>query len=241
MTRRGADLPPLYVEQGHLRGRPSDLTACAFLVKVEGQVAQPGKYPLGQNMTAAELVLLAGGLKRGAYTETADLTRYQPEQGASVVGEHSAVELARALTGDANADTKLRDGDVLTIREIAGWNDVGATITIKGEVLHPGTYGIQEGERLSSILARAGGFRSEAYPHGIIFERLQVRELEQANRQQLIRQVQMDGSSLTLIPDSDQDGKGGVAAKKDRGGRPGGPNDDAATQAAKKSWRCGRG
>ncbi len=119
-------------------------------IKIEGQVAHPGKYPLSQNMTAAQLVLLAGGLKRGAYTEAADLTRYQLVQGSSVVGQHSTVELARALAGDANADPKLDDGDVLTIREVAGWNDVGATITVKGEVLHPGTYGIQEGERLSS-------------------------------------------------------------------------------------------
>jgi protein involved in polysaccharide export with SLBB domain len=176
-------------------------------VKIEGQVAQPGKYPLGENMTAAQLVLLAGGPKRGAYTASADLTRYDLAAGSSVVGEHSTIELARALGGDAAADMKLQDGDVLTVREVAGWNDLGATITLKGEVLHPGTYGIQEGERLSAVIARAGGFRADAYPHGIIFERLQVRELEQANRQQLIRQVQMDGSALTLIPESDGDSK----------------------------------
>jgi protein involved in polysaccharide export with SLBB domain len=172
-------------------------------VRIEGQVAQPGKYPLAENMTAAGLVRIAGGLKRGAYTEAADLTRYEIQQGSNVVGEHSTIALARALAGEPDADMRLRDGDVLTVRELAGWNDVGATISVKGEVLHPGTYGIQEGERLSSILNRAGGFRSDAYPHGVIFERVQVRELEQANRDQLLHQVQIDGSNLALIPDSD--------------------------------------
>ena len=57
-------------------------------VKIEGEVARPGKYPLGENMTAAELVRVAGGLKRGAYTETADLTRYEVEHGSNVVGDH---------------------------------------------------------------------------------------------------------------------------------------------------------
>jgi len=176
-------------------------------IKIEGEVAQPGTYPLGENMTAAELVRLAGGLKRGAYTETADLTRYQVVQGTNVVGEHRTVPLARALAGEPDTDVRLRDGDVLTIRELAGWHDVGATIAVSGEVLHPGTYGIQEGERLSSILRRAGGFRADAYPYGLILDRVQVRELEQANRDQLIKQVQMDGSSLTLIPASDSSEK----------------------------------
>ncbi len=51
------------------------------MVSVEGEVARPGKYPLGEEMTAAQLVRLAGGFKRGAYTEQADLTRYEVEQG----------------------------------------------------------------------------------------------------------------------------------------------------------------
>jgi protein involved in polysaccharide export with SLBB domain len=176
-------------------------------VKIEGQVAQPGKYPLGENMTAADLVRLAGGLQRGAFSETADLTRYEIHQGTNIVGEHSTIALARAMAGDADTDVRLRDGDVLTIRELAGWNDVGAMIVVKGEVVHPGTYGIEEGERLSSILNRAGGFRADAYPYGVIFERVQVRELEQANREQLVRQVQMDGSSLALIQESGPDQK----------------------------------
>ena len=41
----------------------------------------------------------------------------------------------------------------------------------------------------------------------MIFERVQVRELERANREQLVRQVQMDGGNLALIPESDPDQK----------------------------------
>ena len=45
-------------------------------VSIEGEVGRPGKYPLGGGMTAAQLVQFAGGLKRGAFTEEADLTSY---------------------------------------------------------------------------------------------------------------------------------------------------------------------
>jgi len=170
-------------------------------VTVQGEVARPGRYPLGDNMSAADLVRLAGGLKRSAYTQEADLTRYLVEQGNRVEGEHVNVPIAKALMGEPDADVRLRDGDVLTIRQVSGWNDIGATIQISGEVAHPGTYGIQEGERLSSVLARVGGFRSDAYPYGAILERAQVRELEEKSRSELISQVQQEGNSLTAALD----------------------------------------
>jgi protein involved in polysaccharide export with SLBB domain len=176
-------------------------------VVVQGEVARPGKYPLGEGMTATDLVRVAGGLKRGAFAETADLTRYELVQGTSVAGETISVPIAKAMAGEPDSNVALHDGDVLTIKQIAGWNDVGASITVKGEVIHPGTYGIQEGERLSSILKRAGGFRSDSYPYGVVFERKQVRQLEEDNREQLIRQVRIDGANLTLIPDQDTDQK----------------------------------
>lgn len=172
-------------------------------VTIEGEIARPGKYPLGQGMTAAELVRFAGGLKRSAYTEEADLTRYEIEQEKQVVGEHETVPLAKALSGEPDSDVRLHDGDVLTIRQLAGWTDMGATITVKGEVLHPGTYGIQEGERLSSIIQRAGGFRANAYPYGAVFEREQVRELEEKNRSDLIQRVQSEAAQVRIIPGMD--------------------------------------
>ena len=181
-------------------------------VQIQGEVARPGKYPLGDTMTAAELVRLAGGLKRGAYTEEADLTRYAVEQGTQMVGEHLAVPLARALADEPDADVRLHDGDVLTIRQLAGWTDVGATIEVKGEVLHPGTYGIKEGERLSSIIARAGGLRSDAYPYGAVLLRAQVRELQEKNQAELMREIQDQGVGLRQAPDGDQDQKIAKAA-----------------------------
>lgn len=176
-------------------------------VLAEGEVARPGKYPLGDNMTAAELVRLAGGLNRSAYTQEADLTRYDVEQGTHVVSEHIPVAIAKALADEPDADVRLHGGDVLTIRQVAGWKDIGATITVSGEVVHPGTYGIQEGERLSSIIARAGGFRGDAYPYGAIFERVEVRELEEKNRAQLIGEIQAQGAALRQAPDTDPDQK----------------------------------
>lgn len=192
-------------------------------VRIEGEVARPGRYPLGKDMTASQLVRLAGGLKRSADAQSADLARYlksslrqtgleangeqRGEQDEKTLGEHHPVEIALALSGDATADSTLSDGDVLTIRQQQGWNDMGSVVTVKGEVLHPGSYGMQAGERLSSVLMRAGGFGPDACPYGALLERVQIRELEEKNRVDLIRHVAAEGPGLQLIPESDEDQK----------------------------------
>jgi protein involved in polysaccharide export with SLBB domain len=159
-------------------------------VSVEGEVASPGRYPLGAGMTASELVRAAGGLKRSAFSEAADLSRYLVQNDKKILGEHQELAIAKALSGDSSADIALRDGDVLTIRRIGGWDDIGAGVTIAGEVLHPGKYGIQEGEHLSSVLKRAGGFRTTAYPYGAVLERVQVKELGEKARQDMISRIE---------------------------------------------------
>jgi protein involved in polysaccharide export with SLBB domain len=174
-------------------------------VTIEGEVGRPGKYPLGENLTAAGLVRLAGGLKRGAYTDEADLTRYEVAQGTKIVSDHVEVPIAKAMADEPDADVRLRDGDVLTIGQLSGWNDLGATIKVTGEVVHPGTYGIQQGESLSSVIQRAGGFLPDAYPYGAVFERVQLRELEQKNRADLIQRMRAESKSVKLVPNMDED------------------------------------
>jgi len=175
------------------------------MVTIEGEVGRPGKYPLAENMTAASLVRLAGGFRRGAYTAEADLTRYELEQGTRVVSDHVEVPIAKAMANEADADVRLRDGDVLTIRQVSGWLDLGATIAVKGEVVHPGTYGIQPGEHLSSIIARAGGFLPTAYPYAAVFERVELKDMEEKNRADLIQRIRDEQSTVKLVPEMDQD------------------------------------
>jgi protein involved in polysaccharide export with SLBB domain len=74
---------------------------------------------------------------------------------------------------------------------------------VKGEVKHPGSYGIRPGERLSSILERAGGFQADAYPYGAILQRAQVREIEAKAQEQMILRVKDVESNIQLMPESD--------------------------------------
>jgi protein involved in polysaccharide export with SLBB domain len=159
-------------------------------VTIDGSVLRPGKYPMSQGMTAADLVRIAGGFMRSAYREEADLTSYDVQNGQKVLLNHIAVPIQKALDGDKSADVALKPGDVLSIPQITGWKDIGAAVKISGEVAYPGTYGIEAGERLSSVLKRAGGFRDTAYPPGAVLDRVEVRQLGEQARLEMIRRVE---------------------------------------------------
>jgi protein involved in polysaccharide export with SLBB domain len=170
-------------------------------VIIRGEVLRPGAYSLSQGMTAAGLVRMAGGFKRDALLESADLTSYSVTNGSKVVSERSSIAIGTAIAGhDSHADVSLKPGDILTIHQISGWSDIGASIKVNGEVTYPGSYGLQEGERLSSVLRRAGGLRGTAYPDGAILIRLQVKQLEEKSREELIRQIETTSVSARLAP-----------------------------------------
>jgi protein involved in polysaccharide export with SLBB domain len=168
-------------------------------VFIGGEVMNPGKYQLGEGMTASELVRLAGGFKRSADTAKADLTNYVVRGGDGTTGELQEVNIAQAMD-DPSADVPLKDGDTLTIRQISGWKDLGASVTLRGEILNPSTYGIRNGERLSTLIERAGGMTTDAYPQAIIVERAQLREMEEKNRMELIRRLTEEQQTFQVAP-----------------------------------------
>jgi polysaccharide export outer membrane protein len=176
-------------------------------VYIQGEVARPGRYPLTTNMTIAELIQVGGGLKPSADTNTADLTHFQYANQSSLTAQHESISLSSALSKGPEAAITIHNGDVLTVRQLPGWNDLGASISVKGEVRNPGTYGIRPGEKLSSILERAGGFQPDSYPYGAVLRRVQVRELEVRDQDQMILRVKDEQSNLQLLPETDPDKK----------------------------------
>jgi protein involved in polysaccharide export with SLBB domain len=174
-------------------------------VFIKGEVAKPGRYPLTTNMHVEDLVHVAGGLKRSAYTESANLARFEINGSPKVPGNQLELNLTAAMNGDPNSDVPLRDGDILTIRQLPRWTDIGASITVRGEVQHPGTYGIGPGERLSSVLARTGGLGLEAYAYGAVLMRREVREVEMKAHGELVQRVKAEQVTLKALPETDAD------------------------------------
>jgi protein involved in polysaccharide export with SLBB domain len=164
-------------------------------VYVRGEVARPGRYPLSSDMRVSDLIRSAGGLLRSANPASADLAHYAMIDGAAAAPSvERTVNLARALGADPSADVVMHDGDVLTVPQRTNWNDIGATVTLIGEVARPGVYGIEPGERLSSLLRRAGGMLPTAYPQAAVFERVEVRKMQEQTRQDLIQRLEQEST-----------------------------------------------
>lgn len=170
-------------------------------VTIRGEVLRPGKYPMSTGMTAVQLVRMAGGFKQDALLQSADLTSYEIKNGNRVVENISTVPIGAAVAGtDPNADVPLKPGDILAIHQITNWNNIGESVTIRGQVRYPGSYGFQDGERLSSVLRRAGGMLPAAYPMGAVLTRVQVRELQQKSRDELVREIETNSAAARLSP-----------------------------------------
>ena len=172
---------------------------------VKGAVARPGRYPLTADMHVSDLIRAAGGLKPSADGRLADLTHYSWVDEKAVTASEEPVVLESALAGNPESNPILGNGDVLAVRELPNWSDLGATVTIRGEVVHPGGYGIRPGERLSSVLLRAGGFGPGAYPYGAVLLRSEVQKVEQRSYGELVQRVREQQASLKLTAASSTD------------------------------------
>jgi protein involved in polysaccharide export with SLBB domain len=165
-------------------------------VGIAGEVLHPGVYPMEQDMRVSDLIRLAGGFSRSAYREDALLASYRIENGKSVQIQQQQVDLRLIAEGDLDADLLLKPGDQVSIRQMAGWKNIGASVIVTGEVQFPGSYGITPGEHLSSVLRRAGGFLPESYPRAAVFERTQVKQLNDETRLMVIRKIETTPSPV---------------------------------------------
>ena len=152
-------------------------------VYIEGEVNRPGWYPLYDGMSAADLVFLAG-----SYTRSADLVQAELAR----IDENGEVSLEYFPLDDLASQTvTLREDDHMFVRSIPQWQQE-RSVTIEGEVLYPGEYVLRErSETLCQLLARAGGFTAEAFPKGLVLERVSIEDdLRRANLPRLLANSQ---------------------------------------------------
>lgn len=162
------------------------------MVSVNGQVQKPGSYEYYPNMTVRDLIDAAGSIKRNAYLDNAELTRVVVDHGQAK-SVRIDLDLGKALAGDSTNNLVLKPDDVLIVRGIVDWLETADRfVTLKGEVRFPGIYSITKGERLSSAIARAGGYTDKAYLRGAKFTRKSVRLSQQMRMDEVIARTEKD-------------------------------------------------
>lgn len=161
-------------------------------VRISGEVQKPGEYRYFEKMKVRDLLVFAGNPKLTAFLPNAELTRLKLTT-ASVSSYPITIDLSEALKGNPQHNIALEPHDELTIRKIPNWSDENDRyITLKGEFVFPGVYPVFKGEKLSSVIKRAGGFTPKAYLKAAKFTRTSVRELQQKRMDEFIASTEID-------------------------------------------------
>ncbi len=159
-------------------------------VRIVGAVQREGEYGFRYGMTLKNLISMAGGLKYYAYDKGAEITRVFITDKGPIV-KQITVNLKKALLGDPKDNILLKEDDYLFVRTVPEWQ-LYQTITLTGEVNFPGAYTIRKGERLSSLLERAGGFTDKAYLNGAVFVRQSVKEMQQKRIEEMVDRLERE-------------------------------------------------
>ncbi|TCH98085.1 polysaccharide biosynthesis/export protein [Roseococcus sp. SYP-B2431] len=154
-------------------------------VLLTGEARLPGLYPIIDNTGLDALLAVAGGV-----TDTADLSSI--ELAREPTEQTSAIPLSRTLLDLRSRNfqaVRLSPRDGIRIPRGFGDRDTGP-VSLVGEFQRPGIYDIRRGERLSELIARAGGLTPQAYPYGAVFTRESVRNRQQEGFQRTARELE---------------------------------------------------
>lgn len=155
-------------------------------VAIYGLVKEPGRYPLADGLTAGDLVLLAGGFRKGALPWSAEVVQRDQTVSNGFDGSLSTSRFVRLRPGIPYPDPELLalrpdsvnalpaefslplgDADEVFIRRLPGYLPP-RRVAVEGEVPSPGLYQLTaRAERFSSVLERAGGLTGAANVDGV--------------------------------------------------------------------------
>lgn len=166
-------------------------------ISVMGEVHKPSTISLAQGMRVSDLVTAAGGFTETAFLARAEITRYAVENGEKRSSKHIEIDLTAAMKGVEQSNILLEPYDVLMVRRLTNWRPA-EQIEIAGEVMHPGSYPAEEGERLSDLLQRVGGFTEDAYLPAAVFVRESIRVAQQKQLDDLVQRMEAEVAQVSV-------------------------------------------
>jgi len=148
-------------------------------ISISGEVHNSLTTKYSKGMTVHDLIILAGGLTKKAYLKEIEIIRHFVDE--DQIRQRKVLHLYSK--DQVLENIKLQPYDEVKFFTIPKWNEQ-KFIFLKGEVKFPGKYAIETGEKLSSIIQRAGGFTKNAFIEGAVFTRESVRQnqIEQYNK-----------------------------------------------------------
>ncbi len=169
-------------------------------VTIEGAVQKPGTYRLLDHMKIRDLIFQAGNFKKSASKEKGTLSRLAKGKDGTDVAKFG-FSPERAVADLSPDNMALRPDDVVHIREIPLYLEaLQRKVYLDGEFRFPGEYAYSAGERLSSVIKRAGGVTGTAYPYGALFFRESAKAVQKERLREYASKLEED--ILTLAAQS---------------------------------------
>ena len=147
-------------------------------VSVYGEVNKPDVYVYSKGLTLKEVIQMAGGFTQKADKSYIELIRYKIANG-------KRERIIKKIDYFENRDLQILPYDEINVKMIPNWYE-RMTVTIGGAVKYPGVYVIKKGEKLASVIKRAGGFTEDAYLYGAVFTRESVRKMQEKELKEMI-------------------------------------------------------
>lgn len=154
------------------------------LVNITGGVKRPDNYELLKDETFDDLLFFANGIKNNF--DSNNVRHISFKDGAA---------LERPVKLNQLSSIVPKSGDSLYIGEF-----VYRTVTIEGAVENPGSYKIEEGATLSSLIKRAGGYLESAFPEGGIYINQDAKIIAETYKDKLIQDITKNIASKITSP-----------------------------------------
>ncbi len=171
--------------------RQSEALEVAKIVSSGGEVRNSGEYPLSPGMTIEDLIKISGGLLESGYSQSAEISSLDFTNPKKAKSTHIAINLGSA------SSLVLKPSDHVEFRKMPNFKEI-ETVSLEGEFVFPGTYGIEKGETLSSVVRRAGGVTDQAFAGGAVFLRESLRLREAAELERLSRLIEQQQAASQL-------------------------------------------
>ena len=134
-------------------------------VSILGAVRNPGEYAFDPSLTLQDLITLSGGLSFNASDQRVDVFRLEIGQEKETRTLVSTVKLNED-NSVSGGEFELQAFDQVVVRQAPEFELI-KNISINGEVKYPGIYALlDDNEKISSVIERAGGVTDEAFLQG---------------------------------------------------------------------------
>ncbi|MBO5548435.1 MAG: SLBB domain-containing protein [Prevotella sp.] len=170
-------------------------------ITIHGEVQYPGVYMYAANETLEDFVLQAGGLKETASMVNVFVSRRIVNPKAttadSIIGQSFNFALKDGFVIDGEPGFVLQPFDEVFVRKSPGYN-AQQNVLVEGEVQFVGFYSLtKQSERLSDLIAKAGGVTSFAYVEGARLER-KLNETERMRYEESVKMQRMQNEQAMM-------------------------------------------